>query len=158
MGHLRSTIVGQFVANVLSRNHQIVRLNYLGDWGTQFGFVQKGLKTLNVSEKEFEENPIPVLYRAYVEAYSDENNIEEARDLFMKLEIEDSEHMEKWERIKGVTCEYLRKTYDNLGIRFDEYSCESDYRATCIPHVIKKLEDENISKIVNGQMALMKKI
>ncbi|BES93504.1 arginyl-tRNA synthetase 2, mitochondrial [Nesidiocoris tenuis] len=152
MGHLRSTIVGQFVANVLSRNHQIVRLNYLGDWGTQFGFVQKGLKTLNVSEKEFEENPIPVLYRAYVEAYSDENNIEEARDLFMKLEIEDSEYMEKWERIKGVTCEYLRKTYDNLGIRFDEYSCESDYRATCIPHVIKKLEDENISKIVNGQM------
>ncbi|KAF6205840.1 hypothetical protein GE061_020014 [Apolygus lucorum] len=154
MGHLRSTIFGQFAANVLSRSNNVTRLNYLGDWGTQFGFVQKGLQMIQATEQDLLKDPMKVLLEAYTKSYNSPDAIGEARDLFAKLENEDSNYIREWENIKTITLQHLRKIYDDLGIRYDEYSCESDYRASKIQRVIETLIEKQIAYYENGLLVV----
>lgn len=61
-GHLRSTILGNFVANIYqSVGHNVIRINYLGDWGVQFGVLSKGYQKFG-NEKSLQENPINHLF------------------------------------------------------------------------------------------------
>ena len=91
MGHLRSTIIGNFISNLhASLGHDVVRINYLGDWGTQFGILNVGLELGQVSDTDIEKNPIQTLYEAYVAANkaaeTDPSITERARTIFRKLE------------------------------------------------------------------------
>uniref|UniRef100_A0A0K8TDT7 Probable arginine--tRNA ligase, mitochondrial n=1 Tax=Lygus hesperus TaxID=30085 RepID=A0A0K8TDT7_LYGHE len=152
MGHLRSTIVGQFAANMLSRCNNVTRINYLGDWGTQFGFVQKGLEMIQPTEQEMQEDPMSVLLAAYTKSYNTPEMIGQARDLFAKLENEDSNCIHEWGKIKTVTLKHLCKIYEDLGIRYNEYCCESDYRASKIQKVIETLIEKQVAYYQNDQL------
>ena len=67
IGHFRSTIIGNFIANLCTfLGNDVTRLNYLGDWGTQFGLLRIGLKFLEISEEQLKESPVQKLYDAYV--------------------------------------------------------------------------------------------
>ncbi|XP_026680682.1 probable arginine--tRNA ligase, mitochondrial [Diaphorina citri] len=69
VGHFRGTVLGNFVANLSNYfANNVVCLNYLGDWGTQFGLLQIGLKELNIKHTDLEQSPLDVLYKAYVKA------------------------------------------------------------------------------------------
>jgi arginyl-tRNA synthetase len=91
MGHLRSTIIGNFLSNLHSiLGHNVIKINYLGDWGTQFGLLNVGLQLGNVSDATIAENPIQTLYDAYVTANKQaeiEPSIhDKAREIFQQLE------------------------------------------------------------------------
>lgn len=138
MGHLRSTIVGNFVANIYEDvGHEVVRLNYLGDWGTQFGYLAAGLKRHeieNVEDLSSQDNKSSVigrLHEIYVDANkvaaTDESFDESAKALFAKLEKGDHNLKEQWQFIRDVTVNELEKTYRRLNVRIDVYHGESMY-------------------------------
>ncbi|CAH0668777.1 unnamed protein product [Spodoptera exigua] len=150
-GHLRSTIIGNFIANVNTYfDNNVTRLNYLGDWGTQFGLLQYGLKSKNINVKDLQNDPIRILYDVYVYANklaSNDNNIqEEARKYFSEIE-QGRMSLENWKNIREVTVQELEKVYQRLGIQFDTYHWESDYNGGVIKPIMDLLEKKNIIKI-----------
>jgi arginyl-tRNA synthetase len=149
MGHFRSTIIGNFVSNVMSSvGHDTVKINYLGDWGTQFGLLNVGLEIKNVTDDEIAANPIKVLYEAYVSANKEVATNPalhlRAREIFSQMEKGTFESKERWERFRQFTVDELRQTYLRLGITFDEYQWESMFGAKDIALVIQELEDAKI--------------
>lgn len=151
LGHLRSTIIGNFISNLYAYfQNNVIRLNYLGDWGTQFGFIKVGLEELKYSRSDLETNPIKLLYESYVHANSLAKNDAEianrARKEFSKLETGLVE-MEDWKLIIDYTKEELSKTYERLSVRFDEYHMESMYNINDIQNVINQLKENNILQL-----------
>ena len=125
MGHLRSTIIGNFVANIhQSLGHKLTKINFLGDWGTQFGLLAYGLQ----GQKQFD---LGELYQIYVkvnqEAEENENVAIEARKLFAELEEGNEDLKKQWEEIRNGTIENLKEVYSKLGVEFDHYHGESMY-------------------------------
>lgn len=162
VGHLRSTIIGNYVANISSfvDNNNVKRLNYLGDWGTQFGLVQLGINMANIDEDEIKKSPIKALYTAYVTANklaeTDSSILERARKIFNDLETGAGITDEQWKVFKQYTIEELKQVYNRIGIVFDEYHWESMYNAKNIKKIVTLMEkmqllrtDEQNRKIVS---------
>lgn len=149
VGHLRSTIIGNCIANVNDFfQNNVKRINYLGDWGTQFGFVQLGLSLSKVPEETLKKDPINALYNAYVYANKlaeeDPTIAEKARDVFMKLESGDKSSLSEWETFRNYTLDELGRTYNRIGIKFDEYQWESMYNMKAISGLMTELERLNL--------------
>ncbi|WP_198520777.1 MULTISPECIES: arginine--tRNA ligase [Bacillaceae] len=131
MGHLRSTIIGQSLANLAEKNgYQPVRVNHLGDWGTQFGKLMSAYTRWGF-EEEVQQAPIPSLMRYYVrfheEADNDPSLLDEGRAWFKKLEEGDSKATELWTWFKEESLKEFEKVYQLLGITFDYVQGESFY-------------------------------
>ncbi|KAF4513963.1 UNVERIFIED_CONTAM: hypothetical protein B566_EDAN018304 [Ephemera danica] len=149
IGHLRSTIIGNFLSNLhAALEHHVVRINYLGDWGTQFGLLNVGLQLGNVSDAQIEENPIQTLYEAYVvanqRAETDPAVHEKAREIFRQLEEGNFPEIKRWEKFRGYTVKELESTYARLGVKFDEYQWESMFGAREIRDVLDSLRSQGI--------------
>ncbi|XP_052737894.1 probable arginine--tRNA ligase, mitochondrial isoform X2 [Bicyclus anynana] len=147
MGHLRSTIIGNFVANIHEYfANDVVRLNYLGDWGTQFGLLQYGLESQNIAITQMD-NPLKKLYEVYVEANKqsacNENVLNKAKKYFSDIE-QGRADLGNWRNIREITVKELDKVYQRLGIKFDEYHWESNYNGEAIKGLIANLEEQNI--------------
>ena len=149
MGHLRSTIVGNFISNIMGLSNNIKRLNYLGDWGTQIGYVKLGLEFINVSDVFLLENPMKGLHDAYSLACNKGDMLDKAKEIFTQLEKNSSEWTEQWEKIRSITVEHLRKTYSSFGIVFVEYLYESDYRAGNISYIIDLMKNNGLICLEN---------
>ncbi|XP_068157296.1 probable arginine--tRNA ligase, mitochondrial [Drosophila tropicalis] len=150
VGHLRSTIIG----NVLANLHQYLgypttRLNYLGDWGTQFGLMAVGVQISNVSDKEMKASPIATLYKSYVmanKAAADDPTIaQRARELFSALEAGTDQTMAKqWHQYRQYTIAELKEVYERLGVHFDSYEWESQYSQKQISEVLEQLRSAGL--------------
>ncbi|XP_057660685.1 probable arginine--tRNA ligase, mitochondrial [Diorhabda carinulata] len=148
-GHLRSTIIGNFIGNLndFLRN-KVTKLNYLGNWGTQYGFIKLGVNDLKYSLQDIEKNPLQLLYQCYVHANKlAENNpryTEEAKKIFAELEGGSEEEINNWQQFMEFSKLDLIETYKRLGITFDVYNFESDYKAQQIKDVLTVLRKKNI--------------
>ncbi|CAG9862201.1 unnamed protein product [Phyllotreta striolata] len=158
-GHLRSTIIGNFISNLnqFLRN-KVTRLNYIGNWGTQYGFIQVGLEELGLQPEDIERDPLNSLYRSYVHAngLSEKNPdiSKRAKGIFAKLEGGSKEELDRWRKMMGYSKAELVSTYKRLGIEFDEYHYESDYSAKDIAGIVDVLRTKNIiQKDEEGRMA-----
>ncbi|MCK4650386.1 arginine--tRNA ligase [Candidatus Pacearchaeota archaeon] len=160
IGHLRSTIIGNSIGKICEANgFGVTKINYLGDWGTQFGKIIFGFKKWG-SEMELKKNPIKHLYELYVKANAkvpnghDPAGLEfekEARKEFKKLEEGDKENIGLWEKFRKLSLKEFDKIYDLLGIEFDVISGESFYNDK-MGEVIDKLEGKNLVKKDDGAM------
>ena len=144
IGHLRSTIIGNCIANLNSfLQNQVTKINYLGDWGTQFGYIYIGMKMKNIDNIEMHTDSIKTLYTSYVDANklakSNPNIHEHAKEIFRQLEFEDDEVYKNWEKIKQFTVLELEKTYKRLSVIFDQYDWESMYTAKKVNKIINKM-------------------
>lgn len=129
--HLLSTLIGQTLANILDYcGYKVVKLNYLGDWGTQFGKLIYAYKIWG-KHKAIEKDPMNELLMLYIRFHSEaENNPdleEKARRELKKLEEGDKENMRIWSLIREKSIKALEKIYDQLDVHFDEYLSESLY-------------------------------
>ena len=145
VGHLRSTIHGNFLSNLFqSLGHDVKRLNYLGDWGTQFGLLQYGLDQGWLSWEEISKRPIHSLLEIYVKANAmadkDECVSATARNLFQRLEQGDEELSKNWNEIRRYTVTELRHMYARLGVQFDEFNWESQYGMKDLIAVLSDLD------------------
>ncbi|WP_079526042.1 arginine--tRNA ligase [Solibacillus isronensis] len=131
MGHLRSTVIGNALANIAEKNgYSVVRVNHLGDWGTQFGKLIVAFRLWGDKER-VEQAPIEELLKLYVkfhdEAETDETLNEEARSAFKALEDKDPQSMELWTWFKSASLQEFNQIYDQLHIEFDMYEGEAFY-------------------------------
>lgn len=157
-GHLRSTIIGAFITNLYeTMGWDVVRLNYLGDWGKQFGLLAVGWEKYG-SEALLQEEPLKHLLDVYVkinaEFRPEEEASKQARDegrdtaeiesrglfaernaFFKRMEDGDEEALRLWQRFRDISIERYIDIYARLGINFDVYAGESQVNPASVAEV-----------------------
>lgn len=174
-GHLRSTIIGGFIANLHEgAGWDVTRINYLGDWGKQYGLLALGFERYG-DEAELTKDPINHLFHLYVrinaEIKEEEEKMksltaegkeeeaaalknsgldEQARQYFKKMVDGDEEALVQWRRFRDLSIERYQKTYARLNIHFDSYSGESQVPESAMELAAKEMEDKGISTESDG--------
>lgn len=153
MGHLRSTVIGNAIANILTKvGYQPVKINHLGDWGTQFGKLIVGYKKWG-SEEAVKADPIANLLKYYVKFHQEDQAHpeldDEAREWFRKLEAGDEEATRLWSWFREVSLAEFMKIYDMLDIKFDSYNGEAFYNDK-MAEVVQMLEDKHLLQESQG--------
>ena len=154
MGHLRSTVIGQALNNISKKcGYNVVSINYLGDYGTQFGKLIYAYKRWG-NEENTKTSILDELKRVYVlfheEAEKDPSLDDEGRKWFKKLEDNDEEALKYWKWFKDESIKEFNKTYNLLNInKFDSYEGEAYYKDKMQP-VIDELESKHLLKISEG--------
>ncbi len=154
IGHLRSTVIGGALYKLYSFvGYNSVGINYLGDWGLQFGKVMAGIKLWRNEYDFFEEDEINTILKIYVRFNKEEKENPEltnlAREMFKKLEDRDKEAVAQWEHIRKISLQNYEKTYKLLNAKFDSYNGEAYYNDKMQP-VIKELEEKGLLKDSEG--------
>lgn len=157
MGHLRSTVIGNALANIVEKcGFTSVKINHLGDWGTQFGKLITAYKMWG-DEERVKANPIQELLALYVrfheEAEKDSKLEEEGRHWFKKLEDGDEEALYLWKWFRTVSLKEFGRIYQLLGVEFDSYHGEAFYNDK-MEAVIKELEEKNLLTESDGAMVV----
>jgi len=154
IGHLRSTVIGNSLMKIFSfLGYKCISINYLGDYGTQFGALLVAYKRWGAEvEKEMQKNPISALLKLYTRFSSEvEKNpeLEEAaRAEFRKLESKDKETIKLWKTFRDFSIQEFKRFYKTFSIDFDVYSGESFYSEQA-----KKIIQEMIDKKVATKSA-----
>ncbi len=143
-GHLRSTNLGADLARIFAfQGWRVIRKNYIGDWGTQFGFVIWAWQQWG-DEAALEARAIDYLVELYVKAYrqseQDPEVREQARALFLRLEKGDPEIVALWARFRALSLDGFHRTYDRLGIAFDSWDGESSLNDKVQPVIARFLK------------------
>ena len=157
VGHLRSTIIGDAIARILSfMGHDVVRDNHLGDWGTQFGLLIVGMREWG-DENALQATPIPELERVYKlaseRAGSDEAFAERARAELAKLQSGDDQNRALWEHFVEVSRGTLEAVYAELDVSFDVWLGESAYH-DALPGVVDDLLERGIAREDEGAVCI----
>ncbi|KAK6512319.1 hypothetical protein TWF481_001207 [Arthrobotrys musiformis] len=165
-GHLRSTIIGAFLSNLYEFcDWEVVKMNYLGDWGKQFGLLAVEYEESG-SEEKLNEDPIQHLFELYVtannkakaeeekvkagEALEGESMNDKARAYFKKMEDGEPKALELWKRFRDLSIIKCEKVYARLNIKFDVYSGESQVGGDTMAKASQIMEDKGISENSEG--------
>jgi len=153
VGHLRTTIIGNSIHNIYKKlGYKVVRINHLGDWGTQFGKLIVAYKRWG-SKEAIEQNGISELMSIYVkfhdEAEHDDSLNDEARAWFTKMEHGDEEALSIWKWFREISLKEFLRVYDMLGIEFDSYAGESFYNDK-MAAVIDELKEKGLITVSDG--------
>eukprot|EP01120_Amphizonella_sp_Union-15-10_P014445 TRINITY_DN7002_c0_g1_i1.p1 TRINITY_DN7002_c0_g1~~TRINITY_DN7002_c0_g1_i1.p1 ORF type:complete len:591 (-),score=123.04 TRINITY_DN7002_c0_g1_i1:67-1839(-) len=146
-GHLRSTIIGGFLRNLFTTcGAQVIGINYLGDWGKQYGVLAVGYEKYG-NEQTLESDPIKHLFDVYVKINEDidkDKSIDEkAREYFKRMEEGDPQCIALWKKFRDLSLRDYQKTYDRLGVHFDVFAGESEMSEKMEPQ-IKILKEKNL--------------
>ncbi|MGB2804581.1 MAG: arginine--tRNA ligase [Candidatus Zixiibacteriota bacterium] len=150
MGHLRTTVIGNALYHIFRKlGYGVVRINHLGDWGTQFGKVILAYKMWG-DEEEFLKDPISTLYDLYVrfhkEAETEPDLEDEARGWFKKLEDGDQEATGLWKKFRDYSLQEFNRVYEMLDIDFDSYPGESFYNKF-MDQTIEQIKAKGLTEI-----------
>lgn len=166
VGHLRSTVIGDAVANLMEAvGYKVMRDNHLGDWGTQFGKMIYAIKTWG-NEEEIKNSASPVtelvkLYVKFHEASEKDKTLEDhAREWFKKLEDGDAEARRIWQECVNWSWIEFNKVYEMLGIKFnkefnDGRGLGESFFEDKMAAVIKELESKKLLKTGEGGAKLV---
>lgn len=166
VGHLRSTVIGDSVANLTEAiGYKVMRDNHLGDWGTQFGKVICAIKKWgNEEEIEKSESPVNELVNLYIKYHEyskiDSKLDDQARAWFKKLEDGDTETKRLWKKCIDWSWVEFEKIYDLLNIKFDlsfnnGRGLGESFFESRMSGVIKKLEENNLLKVGEDEAKLV---
>lgn len=159
VGHLRSTIIGDSLANIFeSCGYTVFRDNHLGDWGTQFGKQIYAIKTWgDESAIETAENPVKELVKLYVkfheEAEKNPSIEDQGRAWFTKLENGDPEARRLWEKCIAWSWKEFERIYEVLNVQFTENNGRGygeSFFEDKMDSVIAELKDKDILQESKG--------
>lgn len=153
MGHLRSTVIGNSIANIAEKlGFKPIRINHLGDWGTQFGKLIVAYKLWG-NEESVKAEPINELLRLYVKFHAEAEEKpeldDEARAWFKRLEDGDEKAVALWKWFREESLTEFNHIYKLLGIEFDSYNGEAFYNDK-MDEVLDLLEEKHILTVDNG--------
>lgn len=157
VGHLRSTIIGDALANIYEfLGYKVIRWNYIGDWGTQFGKLTAAYKLWG-NKKELEAKPIETMLKLYVrfheEIKSDPSLEKKGQEEFQKLEKGDKENKKLWEWFRRESLKDFNRLYKALNVKFDITAGESFYEKDLKP-LIERLEKSGVAKKSEGALII----
>ncbi|MEC0373467.1 arginine--tRNA ligase [Paenibacillus chibensis] len=157
IGHLRSTMIGAALYNMHKlAGFDVVSVNHLGDYGTQFGKQIAAYKRWG-DDKAIAENPIAESLQLYVrfheEAERDDTLEPEARAWFRKLEAGDEEARKLWSYFVDVSLEEFNRMYDRLHVHFDYTLGESFYNDK-MQSVVTELQSEGLLEESDGALVV----
>ena len=164
-GHLRSTIIGGYLSKLHEKlGFTVKKLNYLGDWGKQFGVLAVGFKRYG-SEDKLKTDPINHLFEVYVKINKDitdekeatggekvgtSQTDDEARSYFKRMEQGDEEALGIWRRFRDLSIERYKEIYKRLNIEYDSYSGESQVLKETMDMAGKIFEEKGLVKEDQG--------
>ena len=158
IGHLRSTVIGAALYNIYKYlGYNVIGINHLGDYGTQFGKLIEGYKRWG-EEYNIDSDPINELTKIYIRINNackeDEQILQACRDNFKKLEDGDTYCVEIWKKFRELSLKEFQRVYDLLGSKFDSWNGEAFYsdkmkEVVDILEKSGKLEESQGAKIVN---------
>jgi len=163
IGHLRSTMIGHTLAQVHQfLGYDVIRLNHLGDWGTQFGTLlaayTRWAQAENADlEQDFDwaepapekrRTPLFRLFQLYVRFHAEEENDpamrDEARDWFKRLEGNDPKARELWKRFRDLSLAEFQRIYDRLGVSFDTLEQGEAFYEDQLAPTLKRLTEAGL--------------
>ena len=149
IGHIRSTVIGNALYLIYKNlGYDVVRINHLGDYGTQFGKMIVAYRKWG-NKEDVQREPIKTLLSYYTkfheEAEKNPELDEEARRVFVKLENGEAEEVALWKWFKEESLKEFEKVYKMLNIQFDSYAGESFY-SDKIPAAVAQLEEKGLLK------------
>lgn len=158
VGHLFTTVIGNSLSRIYKfQGYNTVRINHLGDWGTQFGKLISGYERW-VDKEKLKTSPIEELNRIYVkfheEAENDKSLDDEARQHFKNLEDGKEYEYNLWKEFRELSLMVFDRVYKELGVEFDSYAGESFY-GDKMDEVVDILNDKGILTESNGAKVVM---
>lgn len=153
MGHLLNTALGGAIYRIYSAlGYNVVGINHLGDWGTQFGKLIVAYKLWG-NKQEIDKRGVRALVEIYVRFHKEEEKNpslgDEARAWFKAIEQGDKEALQLFEYFKEITLKEVNRIYDRLHIKFDSYAGESFYNDKMQP-VLDELTAKGILQESEG--------
>lgn len=147
VGHLRSTMIGNSLKLILNRcGYKTVSINYLGDWGTQFGKMIVAIEKWGNLD-EIKKDPINQLGKLYVKINNEEKDhpelAEESREAFRKIELGEKKYVDMWKWIREESLKESEQIYKLLNVSFDSHNGEAFYNDK-MDTVVKELEDKGL--------------
>jgi arginyl-tRNA synthetase len=157
VGHIRSTILGDALARVLlSLGHRVITDNHLGDWGTQFGMLIVGYRTL-LDRTAYERDPLAEMERIYkavqAQIKTDPAAAAQAREELAKLQKGDPDNLALWQEFMAVSRHAFEHIYARLNVQFDHWRGESFYNPM-LPGVVQELQDKGLARPSEGAVCI----
>jgi len=163
VGHIRSTILGDALAQILRLlGHRVITDNHLGDWGTQFGMLLTGWKTL-LDPASLKSDPLAEMERIYkaISAQCDpekpgfsQPTLDRARGELVKLQAGDAENLAIWREMIAHSQAQFETIYGRLGVKFDHTLGESFYQPK-LQAVVDDLMQRGIASESRGAKAVL---
>lgn len=153
IGHIRSTVIGNSIYKIYDfLGYDTVRINHLGDYGTQFGKMICAYRRWG-SKEDVVREPIKSLLSYYTKFHQEAEEHpeleDEARAIFTKLEHGEKEEVELWQWFRDESLKEFNRVYDMLGITFDSYKGESFY-SDKMQRFVDELKDKELLVEDNG--------
>lgn len=147
VGHAFTTVIGHSLARIYEKlGYKVVRMNHLGDYGTQFGKLITAYRLWG-DEAALNNDPIKELLRIYVKFHEEEKNdpslTTSARENFKRLEDGCEEEVALWQKFRDMSLVVFNQLYDRMGVKFDNYNGES-YYAKMADEVVAMLKEKNL--------------
>ena len=157
VGHIRSTLIGESLARILSfTGSSVIRDNHIGDWGTQFGILLMQIKSIqfDIMSNDLSIEHLENLYRQGNARFQQYPSIKkEVYKELKKLQKGDPENVAIWDKINKVSYASFQKVYDILGVSFDHLLGESFY-CHQVERVYNELLEENIAEESQGALVV----
>lgn len=154
VGHLRSTIIGDSLARLFEfLGHKVIRLNHIGDWGTQFGmlinYLEKYEPEVLTKEKKVDLSALTNYYKEARKLFDNGPKFKKESQLaVVKLQSGDEKAINAWNIICDISKEAFKEIYSLLDVKLIERG-ESFYNKD-LPLIVKDLENKGLVKISNG--------
>jgi arginyl-tRNA synthetase len=157
VGHIRSTIIGDSLARVARfLGFKVIADNHIGDWGTQFGMILVGWKTL-LNPAALETDPIAELVRVYRDinaaSQGDAALLESCKAELVKLQAGDAENLAIWRQCIELSKRGLQKIYARLDVTFDHWLGESYYNDR-LAGLVDEFLARGIARLSNGAVCI----
>jgi arginyl-tRNA synthetase len=157
VGHIRSTIIGDALTRVLRfLGHEVITDNHLGDWGTPFGMLIVGYRTI-LDRTAYERDPLAEMERIYktVQAQTKTDPViaARAREELAKLQEGDPANVALWQEFITVSRRALERVYARLNVQFDHWFGESFYEPM-LPDVVRELQSRGLAQPSEGAICI----
>lgn len=157
VGHIRSTVLGDSLARTLRLlGHRVITDNHIGDWGTQFGKLLVGWKTI-LDRAALEADPIAEMERIYRQinqaCETNAATLEAARQELVKLQSGDEENLAIWRDMIALSETQFERVYRRLGVKFDLTLGESFYNPQ-LKRVTEELAQRGVAQVSEGALAV----